>query len=228
MSLETFKEIPTGLAALERLIGDTTEPWDARQSLWMIADNLSREATAFTPRGSRNSWVEMLYQVTSQTSISGTSTETIMVPDFTLNANYLIAGRSLRYTIIGDMSSAVTTPGSWTQRLRYGGVAGTIVGVGNAYTPDTAALATTVPIIVEWWLTVRTDGASGSVWCQGRQMTADQANTTAALSAMLMPASAPAAVTINTTTSNALSPTSAASLTTGSLRTNMAYLEALN
>ena len=228
MAVETFKEMPEGVAAILGYLQDDSLSFEERSQVLRIAQNLSTETTPFGPRGSRNSWIELLYYVTAQTAISATSTETIMVPDFTLPANYLAAGRCLRYTLIGDMSSAITTPGTWTQRLRYGGVGGTIIGVGTAYTPDTAAAATTIPIIVEWWMTVRAEGTSGSVWVQGRQMTGDTIATTAGLGVQFMPQSAPAAVTINTTTSNALSPTSQASLTTGSLRTNLAFLEAMN
>jgi len=228
MGILTASKLPRGVEALLQYMEDPTLDREQVDSLFRIAEALTKESHPFEPRGSRNSWVELIYSANAVTTISATTTETIMVPDFQLAANYLVAGRCLRYTLIGDMSSAITTPGTWTQRLRYGGVGGTIVGVGNAYTPDTTAAATTVPFIVEWWLIVRSDGASGSVWCQGRQMTGDQAATTTALDTMLMPGSAPAAVTINTTTANALSPTSAASLTTGSLRTNMAFLEALN
>jgi hypothetical protein len=228
MGVLTASKLPVGVEALLRYIEDESLTGEERARVMSMAENLAVQSHPFEPRGSRNSWVELIYSVTSTTTISATATETIMVPDFPLAANYLSAGRCVRWTLIGDMSSAITTPGTWTQRLRYGGVGGTIVGVGNAFAPDTVAAATTVPFVVEWWLNVRADGTSGSVWCQGRQMIADYSATVASLNSQFMPASAPAAVTVNTTVAGALSPTSQASLTTGSLRTYMAFLEVLN
>lgn len=224
--------MPSGIEQLTRYLEDPTVSAEDRSALLRIAENLSKESSPYGPRGSRNSWEELIGQVTSTTTITGTSTETIMVPDITPPANYLVAGRSLKYTLIGDMSSVITTPGTWTFRLRYGGVGGTVLAASGAFAPDPAAAGANVAFMVEWYMTMRADGVSGSAWVQGRMLLQDWSATAATLGAQLnmtlMPATAPAAVTINTTTANAISPTSAASLTTGSLRTNMAYLEALN
>jgi hypothetical protein len=233
MGIAVESRLPSGIEQLTRYMEDPTVSAEDRAALLRIAENLSRPSDPFEPRGSNNSWQETLYRVTATTTISGTTTETIMVPDFTLPANYLVSGRCLRYTLIGDYSTAITTPGTWTWRLRYGGVGGTVLAVSGAYAPDPTAASTTVPWMVEWYLTMRADGASGSAFVQGRLIVTDfdDASVTTLinnLNMLMIPTSAPAAVTINTTTANALSPTNQSNVTTGSLRTNLAFLEALN
>jgi hypothetical protein len=87
--------------------------------------------------------------------------------------------------------------------------------------------------MIQWWVTMRADGTSGSAFAMGNLAMTDVDDASATtivgnLNMQMIPTSSPAAVTINTTTANALSPTSQASVTTGSSRTRMAFLEALN
>jgi len=237
MAIAIERSLPSGLDAFTRHLEDPSLTHDERARILRIAENLTRSNDEhnlhFGPRASMQTWEETLYRITATTTISGTTTETIMVPDYPLPAGYLTAGRYLKYTLLGDYSTAITTPGTLTFRLRYGGVAGTVLAVSGAFAPDPTAASTTVPFIVEWFIACRADGASGSLFVQGRMMLSDYDDASATtvvgnLNMQFVPVSAPAAVTVNTTTANALSPTSAASVTTGSLRTNMAMLEVLN
>lgn len=231
--IDTATQLPSGLDAFTRHLEDPSLSIEERRSILRIAENLSRPQDSFGPRASNQGWEETLYRVIATTTISATSSETIMVPDFTLPANYLVAGRTLKYTLIGDYSTVITTPGTYIFKLRYGGVAGTTLVTSGAFAPDPTAASTTVPFVLEYFLTMRSDGTSGSAFVQGRLMMSDYDDASVTtivgnLNMQFIPTSAPAAVTINTTTANALSPTSTASVTTGSLRTNIAFLETLN
>jgi hypothetical protein len=223
------KELPSGVDALLRYLEDDSLTALERDRIFRTAKNLSMESDPFGPRASRNIWDELVYTSQADTTISGTTTETIMCPDPTLAANYLVAGRVMRYTLLFDVSTVITTPGTLTYRLRYGGVAGTLMHPApTAITPDSAAASTQTVCMLEWWISMRADGTSGSTFVIGRLTMTDLTPAKAQLDAEMIPAASPAAVTINTTTANALSSTSQSSVTTGSHRTRMALLEAMN
>jgi hypothetical protein len=184
------------------------------------------------PRGSMQSWREVLYTITADgVAVVTPAVATILVPDFSLPANYLYPGRTLKYKLLGRQSTVITTPGTYTWALRYGGVGGTVLATSAALAPDPTAASTAVPWALEFWTVCRSVGSSGSMFTMGRINHSDIDDATVAtlkadLDSDLFPASA-AAVTINTTTANALSPCVTPSVTTGSITCHIAILEAL-
>lgn len=203
-------------------------------------------AGKFTPggrlKGSGVNWRDMLSPrdsiAASGTQVAATTTETIMCPDFVFPARMMEAGDAFKYTLFGDMSTVITTPGTITFRLRWGGVAGTVLAASGAFAPSDTAASTTVSYCVEWYLVARTVGPAGSMFCMGKiewndygGANDDAAGLIANLNMKLAPVSAPAAVgSLDTTTAKALSPTVAFSVATAGtqLTNHIALLESLN
>lgn len=189
----------------------------------------------FTARNSMQSWEEVLYAImTDGTQVIASTSETIMVPDFTLPANYLYPGRMLKYTVIGEYSTVITTPGTITFRLRWGGVSGTSLAASGAFAPDPTAANTTLTCMVEWWLCCRATGTAAASIAAGRVEWNDYDDASAAtivgnLNMRMAPVSGMATTNINTTTANALSPTVQFSVTTATTQftAHIATLEAL-
>lgn len=205
-----------------------------------IQDMLDRAAIDSGPfgrRGSVQGWEETLYAPTADgAQILNSTSETIMVPDFTLPANYMVQGRMLKYTLFFDNSTVITTPGTITLKLRWGGVAGTTLATSGAYAPDPTAASTTVSGYVEWYLIARAaPGATASSFTMGRMWLNDYDDASATtiignLNMHVIPASAPAAVNIASNAANALTPTCTFSVATATtqLTTHLALLESLN
>ncbi len=184
-------------------------------------------------------WQQTVYAVVADgAQVLNSTSETIIVPDFTVPANTLIPLSTYRYTIYYDASFVITTPGTMTHRLRWGGVAGTVLAATGAYAPDpTAALANRSGWI-EYLLTVRTIGATGTMFAMGRGMVNDfdDASATTLQGNLAMTsfgsagANTPAVVSsLNTTTNQALSATVTFSVNTATtqLTAHLAILESL-
>jgi hypothetical protein len=235
-----------GVAAIERRIRNGGLSRDEVAGLEAIAHDLSRPTSvrhdsiienvaAFNPRGSMQTWEEMLaVSVADGTQVLNSTAEAIMTPDFTLPANYLYQGKVLKYTLHFTVSTVITTPGTITFRLRYGGVAGTTLATSGAYAPDPTAALTTRTGTLEWWTVCRGVGTAGATMTIGRLMMSnwDDASVTTLqgnLNMMGIPQTAAAAVNVNTTTANAYTPTVQFSVATATtqLTTLIALLEAL-
>ncbi len=167
-----------------------------------------------------NNWVETLDSITADgAQISNTVSETIICPDFSIPAYYMVPGRTLRIYAFGVMSNVVTTPGTLTMRVRWGGVAGTVLVASAAQGLDTTARSNSLWML-EAWIACRSSGASGSFMSGGIFM-GNVLSSTAAnlLPALLGSAGAPlasgnAAVTVDTTTAKLLSVTAQFSVAT--------------
>jgi hypothetical protein len=224
------ERLPSGLDSLTRYLDDPSTSREDRATLLRIAENLAKPASPFEPRGGGNSFGEVLYVIRATTTVNISAAETVMVPDFTIPANYLIAGRCLRYTLLGDYSSHLSTAETWTFRIRYGGVAGTLLAASGAF--PIALNRTNSGFMVEWYVMMLTEGAAGSAFVMGRVTWTGWPGTAALIASaanmLVAPVSAPAAVTINTTTATALSVTTQTSAAVGSTRTNMGILESMN
>lgn len=172
----------------------------------------------------------------SGTQISNTTTETILCPDFTFAADYFEVGDAFKYTILFEQSTVITTPGTQTYRLRYGGVAGTAMATSGAFAPDPTAAATSFSMMLEFWFVCRSVGSAGSFMTMGRYTPNDHDDASVAalvgnLNMQMIPVSAPAAVgSLDTTSAKAISPTYQSSVSTsGSNATShIAILESLN
>lgn len=225
-----------GLIAIERKLLDKSLPIEERNALTRIAENLAHQYDPFGPRGSNQGWEECIYRIAADgAQVSATTTETIMVPDTTLIANYLTVGKCLKYTIYFDWSTVITTPGTMTLRMRWGGVAGTVLAASGAFAPDPTAASTTVSGMVEFLVCGRSEGATGSAFCMGNMLLQDYDDASATsvignLNMTMIPVSAPAPVTIDTTTAKALTPTVQFSVATAGtqFKAHLATLEALN
>lgn len=227
----------SGLEQVLRLLENKKLSQDDRSGLIRIAENLSKEYDPFGPRASNQGWEECIARIaTDGAQVLNTTTETIMVPDVLLNANYLTVGKTLKYTIYFDVSTVVTTPGTITLALRWGGVAGVVLCTSGAVAPDPTGASTTVSGMVEFLVTGRSEGTAGTAFAMGNMILSDYDDASATtiignLNMIMIPASAPAVSgSIDTTTQKALSPTVKFSVATATtqFKAHLATLEALN
>jgi hypothetical protein len=198
-----------------------------------LRDYLAAPGSPFEFRGSGLGWEEVIFTPVSDGTAITAAAETIMVPDFSIPGSYLTVGKVLKYTIMGRQSTAITTPGTITLRLRWGGVAGVAVVASGAFAPDPTAAATNLTWMVEFWLQCRTVGATGTAMGFGRVEWSDYDDASAAtlvanLNMRMAPVSAPAAVTIDTSIDKLLSATYQSSVATASAQSHFAILEACN
>lgn len=193
----------------------------------------------FGPRGSTNSWVETLVaDYADGTQILNSTTEAAMIPDvrnITLPKNYLVVGRTLRLTLYFDMSFVITTPGTLTFRLRQNTTGGTAMATSGAYAPDPTAAVTTRSGWIEYLVTCRAVGTAGTTFTMGRMGLGDLDDASATtlqgnLNMFVIPASAPAVVTQDTTATLQLTPTATFSVATATtqLTNHLAIFESLN
>ena len=208
----------------------------------VIAGDLGRGyrfSGPFEPRGSMQSWRETLFTATADgTQILNSTTEAVLVPNFQLPANYLYAGRTLKWTVLFDVSTVITTPGTVTLRLRYGTntapASNTSLAASGAFAPDPTAASTTVSHAVQWYFVARATGTAASSYTMGivNWNDYDDASATTIVGNLAMqvaPASAPAAVNIDTTTQNYLQPSLTFSVATATTQAtgHIGILEAL-
>ena len=187
----------------------------------------------FGRRGSGLGWEEVIYTPVSDGTAITSATETILLPDFSIPAGYMQPGKILKYTVMGRISTAVTTPGTHELRLRWGGVAGVVMAVSGAFIPDVTAAATNLTWMVEWWTQCRTVGATGTSMTWGRIEMPDPNDATVAdmvieYNKRMAPVATPAVATIDTTIDKLLSVTYDHSLSTASCQAHVGILEAAN
>src|SRR4051794_910629 len=116
---------------------------------------------------SRQMWEECLTWATaSGTAVGNTTTETIVMPNITIPANYMQDGRHLRGRIFGQIGNVVTAQPTVTFRVRWGGVAGTLLAATAAVT--TSATAFTAAVFDwEFVIQTRSNGSSGTLYVLG-------------------------------------------------------------
>ena len=167
-----------------------------------------------------NNWVETLDSIVADgTQISNSTSETIICPDFSIPAYYMVPGRTLEVWAFGVMSNVVTTPGTLIMRVRWGGVAGTVLLASGAQGLDTTARTNSIWAL-QAYIACRTAGASGT-FMSGGTMACNVLSSTATnlLPQLLGSAGAPlasgnAAVTVDTTAAKLLSVTAQFSVNT--------------
>jgi hypothetical protein len=201
-----------------------------------VKRNLSKPYSPFGPRASGLGWEEVIYTPINDGTVNTAGTEAIMVPDFSIPAGYMTVGKILKYTLMGRVSTAITTPGVLTLRLRWGGVAGTEIVRSGGFIPDVTAASTTLAFMVEWFSQCRTVGTSGTQMGWGRIEMPD-ANDVDITNFVIeynkriaagLGTAIPVVATTDTTIDKLLSSTFANSLGTGSMTTHVAILEACN
>jgi hypothetical protein len=137
------------------------------------------------------------------TAVGNSTAEAIMAPDWVINPPYLNTGRALNLKIWGKVSSIVTTPGTLTFQIRYGGVTGTSLCASAAIALNAVA-QTTDTFMIDADIIVRSEGTSGTAIAQASVLLGPDASTNVV---NFMPATGAAVTTIDTTSSKALSVT---------------------
>jgi hypothetical protein len=221
-------------------------PWSARRrilkqrksrvvDIWS-ADDGYRPTPGLLGGGSM-SYEETLESIIADgTQISNSTTETIVCPDFSFPAFYMQPARTIRVWAYGVNSNVVTTPGTLTLRVRWGGVAGTVLVASAAQGLDTTA-HTNALWALQAFIVCRTAGASGTFMSGGK---IDVFNLLASTAANLLPgllgsagapgASGNVAVTVDTTAAKLLSVTGQFSVATSptNLTCQQRIIEAMN
>lgn len=176
---------------------------------------------------SRQAWNETLAWMTSDgTAMASTTTESILVPNVTIPANYMADGRVLRMRVFGKLSTTGTP--TITFAIRWGGVGGTLLATTEAITCASGAANTAWS--VEVYIQTRSNGATGTVIVFGDVMVNLTASTQTSQTFGVSGFDAPAAVTVDLTADTALAFTGDWSANSASNTiTAMGYtLEALN
>ena len=111
----------------------------------------------------------LVVDIADGAQILNTTSETIICPDFTFAAsdNRIYPGAAFSIRAWFDVSNVVTTPGTLTMRLRWGGVAGTILCATSAIALSTTARSNYSGSL-DIDLIVRTIGSAGSMFTMGR------------------------------------------------------------
>jgi hypothetical protein len=108
----------------------------------------------------------LAWATASGTAVGNTVTETIVFPNIVIPANYFQSGRTLRLRAFGQIGNVVTAVPTVTFRVRWGGVAGTVLcssgAVGCSATAFTGAIWD-----LEVMLTNRVDGSAGQIFAMG-------------------------------------------------------------
>lgn len=118
---------------------------------------------------SRQYWSELLATaVASGTAVANTTTETILIPNVTVPANYMQDGRCLRIRAFGGYGTTATPTLRFS--VRWGGVAGTVLAAqaANVTTSGVGGGASmTAMWDVEVYIQTRSNGSSGTLMTNG-------------------------------------------------------------
>ena len=163
----------------------------------------------------------LLVDIADGTQILNSTSETIIAPDFTFSAgdNRVYPGAAFNIRCWFEVSNVVTTPGTLTLRVRWGGVAGTLLATTGAISLSTTA-RTSYTGSLDADLVWRTIGSAGSAFCMGRVTLNDVPVAADSLPQGIYTmtsagANVPASVgSLDTTTSKALSVTAQFSVNT--------------
>lgn len=115
---------------------------------------------------SRQYWTEALsWTVADGASVNTTAAETIIFPNVTIPGNYMADGRALRLRAQGKHSTLGSGTVSLVFRIRWNGVAGTLLS-------QTGTITTLISLTNAYWdldalLQTRTNGATGTIMANG-------------------------------------------------------------
>lgn len=175
--------------------------------------------------------IALLSTIADGTQISNSTAEAIIVPDYVFPAGFFQQGTTVRGVVRGVCSNVVTTPGTLTYRVRLGAatLSATAVVATSALGLDTTA-RTNYAWELRFEIVCRTVGTGGTAMLSGTVLQENVLSSTAAnLLPNLMPVSANAAQTVNTTIANFLSVSAQFSVATSptNLTANQYILEQL-
>lgn len=171
------------------------------------------------------------------TQVLNTTTRTIICPDYAFSANdaRIYPSATWRVTCYFDVSTVITTPGTITLDLRWGGQAGTVLATTGAFAPDPTAALSNRAGWIEFLTTWRTIGSAGSAFTMGRMgiSEVDDASATSIQGNVNMfnfPNSPAVVSSLDTTTSKNLSVcvTFSVATATTQLTNHLRILELLN
>lgn len=175
---------------------------------------------------SRQFWQETLAWATASGTAVTATTEAVLFPNVTIPGNYMQDGRAVELFIFGQFSNIVTTPGTVVFKIRWGGVAGTVIAQTAAIQLNAAA-QTNQMFSIEALLQTRSNGATGTIMGTG-VTTMSVEGTTAPHFMGSAGAASPAVATVDLTADTALSVTAVFSLTGNSAQGLNYVLKALN
>lgn len=183
---------------------------------------LQRIAERYSMQMSQALWDELIYEQMGSGPTLTAAAEALMVADVNIPPAYMVAKRILCVRLWGKASNAVTTPGTLTLRIRWGGLAGTVLVASNAMTQN-VIVQTDKTWFAEADIQCLSEGTTGTFLTVGRITRGNQAAAAVAdMTPDMWPAASLAPVTVDTTTLKLLSITAQPSLTTASL-TCMGY-----
>lgn len=175
---------------------------------------------------SRQFWTETLAWATASGTAVTATAEGLLFPNVTMPGTYMQDGRAIELFIFGQFSNIVTTPGTLTIRVRWGGITGTILAQTAAIQLNVTA-QTNQMFCVEALLQTRSNGSTGTIMATG--------NTTMGVEGTVAPhfmgsagAASPAVATVDLTVDTALSVTAQFSLTGNSVQGLNYVIKALN
>jgi hypothetical protein len=115
---------------------------------------------------SRQYWMELIAWATSSgTPVASSTTETILFPNVTIPANYMADGRTIHLVVIGQHSTLGSGTVTLVFKVRWGGVAGTVICQSGTIT-QVISLAAAL-FMLEVWITTRSNGSAGTVMGNG-------------------------------------------------------------
>lgn len=183
---------------------------------------LQRIARRWNVRMSQALWDELLYRQIGNGPTLTAAAEALLVADISIPPFYMMVGRLLCVRLFGKASNAVTTPGTLTLRIRWGGLAGVVL-VASAAMTQNVIVQTDKTWFAEADIRCDTEGSTGTFVTAGRIVRGNQAAAAVAdITPDMWPAASLAPVTVDTTVAKLLSITAQPSLTTASI-TCMGY-----
>ncbi len=171
-------------------------------------------------------WGELLKPVLfyDETALTAAA-EGLLFADKTIPGGYFVERRMVSMVARFKYSNVVTTPGSITFRIRWGGLAGTILAQTSAIALSTTAQTSVMGVMQATIVCRSTDkgaGGTGSLLCMGdvslaAQLAASNNQTNFMGSAGGASGNVPAAVTVNLQNDTLLSITYQSTVATGSI-----------
>ena len=117
---------------------------------------------------SAQTWVEThIASKIAGSALTASTSQTSIVPAASvkpLPAGFFEEGKSLLVRAAGKISNVVTTPGTLTLDIEYGG---TVIATSGALSLNTTAMSN-LPWYLEWLLTCRAEGTSATVIHAGK------------------------------------------------------------
>lgn len=148
-------------------------------------------------------------RIASATAVANTTTETVIVPDYAFPADYFFQGRTLRATLMGQISNVVTAVPTTTFRVRVGAatLSATAVFASGALAANATA-NTNLTWRGEFTLVCRSSDTAGTIMVAGQLWLPNLTSGTAVGNVgypNFIPVSAPATQPIDTTIVNVMS-----------------------